>query len=66
LNDEIVRKGARRMLGDAPQAEVDAYIARHTGERDGNGRRSSSRPAAARDSAAGPSQLKQRQQLVTL
>src|SRR3954449_2956027 len=37
--DEIVREGARRMLAEALQAEVDAYIARHIGERDPNGRR---------------------------
>jgi transposase-like protein len=39
LIDEIVRDGARRMLAEALQAEVDAYIAQFTGERDGNGRR---------------------------
>ena len=39
LIDEIVRDGARRMLADALQAEVDAYIAAFTGERDANGRR---------------------------
>src|SRR6059058_1262359 len=39
LIDEIVREGARRMLAEALQAEVDAYIARHAGERDENGRR---------------------------
>ncbi len=32
--DELVREGARRMLAEALQAEVDAYIARHLGERD--------------------------------
>ena len=37
--DEIVREGARRMLAEALQAEVDAYIARFVGERDENGRR---------------------------
>jgi transposase-like protein len=37
--DELVREGARRMLAEALQAEVDAYIARHTGERDADGRR---------------------------
>ncbi len=37
--DEIVREGARRMLAEALQAEVDAYIARHADERDENGRR---------------------------
>ena len=37
--DELVREGARRMLAEALQAEVDAYIARHLGERDENGRR---------------------------
>ena len=29
LIDELVREGARRMLAEALQAEVDAYIARH-------------------------------------
>jgi transposase-like protein len=37
--DELVREGARRMLAEALQAEVDAYIARHLGERDANGHR---------------------------
>ena len=39
LIDEIVREGARRMLAEALQAEVDAYIARFAAERDANGRR---------------------------
>src|SRR5919109_3402014 len=39
LIDEIVREGARRMLAEALQAEVDAYIARFAEERDENGRR---------------------------
>ena len=39
LIDEIVRDGARRMLAEALQAEVDAYIAGFTAERDENGRR---------------------------
>lgn len=39
LIDEIVRDGARRMLAEALQAEVDDYIARHAGERDEHGRR---------------------------
>ena len=39
LIDEIVREGARRMLAEALQAEVDAYIARFADERDGEGRR---------------------------
>jgi len=39
LIDEIVREGARRMLVEALQAEVDAYIARFAGERDEVGRR---------------------------
>jgi transposase-like protein len=37
--DEIVREGARRMLAEAPQAEVDAYIATFAAERDERGRR---------------------------
>src|SRR5260221_2403221 len=39
LIDEIVREGARRMLAEALQAEVVAYIAELAGERDENGRR---------------------------
>ena len=39
LIDEIVRDGARRMLAEALQGEVDAYIAQFVGERDENGRR---------------------------
>jgi hypothetical protein len=35
LIDEIVREGARRMLAEALQAEVDDCIARHADERDG-------------------------------
>ena len=39
LIDEIVREGARRMLAEALQAEVDAYIAAFAGDRDEHGRR---------------------------
>src|SRR5258708_20372161 len=39
LIDEIVREGARRMVAEALQAEVDAYIAAFAAERDENGRR---------------------------
>jgi transposase-like protein len=39
LIDQIVRDGARRMLAEALQAEVDAYIAAFTGELDEQGRR---------------------------
>jgi hypothetical protein len=39
LIDEILREGARRMLAEALQAEVDAYIAAFTAERDENGHR---------------------------
>jgi transposase-like protein len=39
LIDEIVREGAQRMLAEALQAEVDAYIGRLAGVRDENGRR---------------------------
>ena len=39
LIDEIVREGARRMLAEALQAEVDAYIAAFRDERDEQGRR---------------------------
>ena len=37
--DEIVREGARRMLAAALEAEVDAYVDAHAGERDERGRR---------------------------
>ena len=37
--DELVREGARRMLAEALQAEVDDYIARFADERDAAGRR---------------------------
>jgi len=39
LIDELVREGARRILAEALQAEVDAYCARFADERDENGRR---------------------------
>lgn len=39
LIDELVREGARRMLAEALQAEVDDYIARFVDQRDANGRR---------------------------
>jgi hypothetical protein len=39
LIDEIVREGARRMLAEALQAEVDDYLAQFSAERDQNGRR---------------------------
>jgi transposase-like protein len=39
LIDEIVREGARRMLAEALQAEVEAYIAQLAGDRDEEGRR---------------------------
>jgi transposase-like protein len=39
LIDELVREGARRMLAEALQAEVDDYIGRHLHERDERGRR---------------------------
>jgi transposase-like protein len=39
LIDEIVREGARRMLAEALQAEVDAYIAAFADQRDDSGRR---------------------------
>jgi transposase-like protein len=39
LIDEVVREGARRMLAEALQAEVDAYIARFAADRDEHGRR---------------------------
>src|SRR5690348_16017481 len=38
LIDEIVREGARRMLAEALQAEVDAYIGQFASERDEHGR----------------------------
>ncbi|WP_079143263.1 IS256 family transposase [Streptomyces noursei] len=39
LLDEVVREGARRMLAAALEAEVNAYIAELTDERDARGRR---------------------------
>ena len=39
LIDEIVREGARRMLAQALQAEVDAYIAAFADQRDEHGHR---------------------------
>jgi transposase-like protein len=39
LIDELVREGARRMLAEALQSEVDAYIARFAAERDERGHR---------------------------
>ena len=39
LIDQIVRDGARRMLAQALQAEVDAYIATFTDQRDEHGHR---------------------------
>src|SRR3954451_5422848 len=39
LIDELVREGARRMLAEALQAEVDDYIVRFAAERDEHGRR---------------------------
>ncbi len=39
LIDDIVREGARRMLAEALQAEVDAYIGQFSAERDERGRR---------------------------
>ena len=39
LIDEIVREGARRMLAEALQAEVDAYVAAFAGQRGEDGRR---------------------------
>ena len=39
LIDEIAREGARRMLAEALQAEVDAYVASFAAERDESGRR---------------------------
>jgi transposase-like protein len=39
LIDQIVREGARRMLAEALQAEVEAYIARFAADRDEDGRR---------------------------
>jgi hypothetical protein len=51
LIDEIVREGARRMLAEALQAEVDAYIARFAGERDEHGHRLVHRPCHGRAAA---------------
>ena len=37
--DAVIRQGAQRMLAAALEAEVEAYIGRHTNERDEEGRR---------------------------
>jgi transposase-like protein len=39
LIDELVRQGAQRMLAEAVQAEVEAYLARFAGELDEHGHR---------------------------
>ncbi len=36
--DELALAGARRMLAEALEVEVDAYLERHRQERDGDGR----------------------------
>src|SRR5512134_2243286 len=46
--DELVREGARRMLAAALEAEVEAYLAAHAGERDEAGRRLAVRNGHAR------------------
>ena len=46
--DEIAREGARRMLAEALQAEVDAYTAASASERDDNSRRLVVRTATTR------------------
>jgi transposase-like protein len=46
--DEILREGAQRMLAAALEAEVDAYVAELTGERDEAGHRLVSRNGHAR------------------
>jgi hypothetical protein len=53
LIDEIVREGARRMLAEALQAEVAAYIERFADELDERGRRLVVRNRP-RPSAGGP------------
>ena len=39
LIDNLVREGARRMLAQALEAEVDAYLAAHADQVDERGRR---------------------------
>jgi putative transposase len=55
--DELVREGARRMLAQALEAEVDAYLAAHQGEVDERGhrlvRRNGHAPARRLATAAG-------------
>jgi transposase-like protein len=55
--DELVREGARRMLAQALEAEVDAYLAAHQGEVDERGhrlvRRNGHAPARQLATAAG-------------
>jgi hypothetical protein len=50
LIDEIVREGARRMLAEALQAEVDAYIAPEPASNAGS---SSSAPRSSRHAHCG-------------
>jgi putative transposase len=56
--DELVREGARRMLAQALEAEVDAYLAAHQGEVDERGhrlvRRNGHAPTRQLATAAGP------------
>ena len=49
--DQIAREGARRMLIEALQAEVDDYVERHRGERDEDGRARWCATAVARDAS---------------
>ena len=51
LIDQLVREGARRMLAEALQAEVDAYIAQFADQRDEAGRRLVTRMPASRHCA---------------
>lgn len=61
--DELVREGARRMLQSAIDAEVDAFIARHSDRVDGSGRRlvvkNGSLPAREILTGAGPVEVRQ-------
>jgi len=60
---EILRDGARRLLGQAVEAEVEGYIAQHARERDGRGHRLVVRnghlPRRAIHSPLGPVEIRQ-------
>ena len=60
LIDELVREGARRMLAEALQAEVEDYIAPHLHERDEHGRRRSCATARISPARCSPARTRSR------